>query len=89
MKSGRPPTDNHNMLLLLVLLTAGYFAGLVWTRRLRRSRGSAAAPAAGLPQADRPPASAVGWPPQGSRFERYVDEGVAALDAYLEDGYAA
>jgi len=35
-----------------------------------------------LPADDLPPTSAVGWPPEGSRFTEDVDEGFAALDAY-------
>jgi hypothetical protein len=82
------------MLVLLTLLTAGYFATVVWivrgTRQARRD-GRAAAQAAGgdLPVDDRPPASAVGWPPGGRQFTSYVDEGFRALDAYLSEGYAA
>jgi hypothetical protein len=33
--------------------------------------------------------SAVGWPPGGARFTAYVDDGFAALDAYLQEGFAA
>ncbi|MGZ4591161.1 MAG: hypothetical protein ACXV4A_06230 [Actinomycetes bacterium] len=76
------------MLLLLTVLTAGYFAGVLWVRWSRR-RLIAPLPLPALPAEDRPPASAVGWPPEGSRFTRYVDEGFAALDAYLEEGFAA
>ena len=36
-----------------------------------------------LPDEDQAPASAVGWPPEGTRLPAYVDEGFAALDAYL------
>ena len=82
------------MLVLLTLLTAGYFATVVWiVRGKRRARldVEAAEQLAGddLPEDDRPPASAVGWPPGGRQFTTYVDEGFRALDAYLSDGYAA
>jgi hypothetical protein len=89
LKSGHKAAENQSMLFLLALLTAGYFAGVVWLCRNRRAVEKPAALPIELPQDDRPPASAVGWPPQGTRFEQYVDEGVAALDAYLADGYAA
>ena len=52
-------------------------------------RGAASAPVAVLPADDQPPASAIGWPPVGTGFTSYVDEGFAALDAYLSEGYAA
>ena len=82
------------MLVLLTLLTAGYFATVVWIvrgKRQARRDGRAAEQVAGgdLPVDDRPPASAVGWPPGGRQFTSYVDEGFRALDAYLSEGYAA
>ena len=82
------------MLVLLTLLTAGYFATVVWIVRGKahaRRDGLAAEQIAGgdLPVDDRPPASAVGWPPGGRQFTSYVDEGFRALDAYLSEGYAA
>jgi hypothetical protein len=82
------------MLVLLTLLTAGYFATVVWIvrgKRQARRDGQAAEQVAGgdLPVDDRPPASAVGWPPGGRQFTSYVDEGFRALDAYLSEGYAA
>ncbi len=83
------------MLVLLTLLTAGYFATVVWIvrgkRQARRDGLAAAGQVAGgdLPVDDRPPASAVGWPPGGRQFTSYVDEGFQALDAYLSEGYAA
>jgi hypothetical protein len=76
------------MLILLTVLTAGYFAGVLWVLRTQRRQLPPMVPVA-LPDEDLPPASAVGWPPQGPRFTRYVDEGFAALDAYLEEGFAA
>jgi hypothetical protein len=83
------------MLVLLTLLTAGYFATVVWIVRGKRRAGldgrAAAEATAGsdLPVDDRPPSSAVGWPPGGRQFTSYVDEGFRALDAYLSEGYAA
>ena len=82
------------MLVLLTLLTAGYFATVVWIvrgKRQARRDGRAAEQVAGgdLHVDDRPPASAVGWPPGGRQFTSYVDEGFRALDAYLSEGYAA
>jgi hypothetical protein len=80
------------MVLLLTFLTAAYVCVVVWVRRARRR--AATPPVQGpamaqLPAEDRPPASAVGWPPGGSGFTTYVDEGFAALDAYLQEGFAA
>ncbi len=76
------------MLFVLTVLTAGYFAGVFWVRReMGRQRP---VPASGtLPEADRPPASAVGWPPEGGQFSTYLDDGVATLHAYLEEGSSA
>ena len=70
------------MLVLSVLLTVSYFAAVVWfLRSKRRAARATAAPC--LPDDDQPPASAVGWPPEGARLTAYVDEGFSALDAYL------
>lgn len=69
------------MPVLLALLTTSYFAVVVWVLRSKRRYVAAAAPC--LPDDDQPPVSAVGWPPEGARFAEYVDEGFAALDAYL------
>jgi hypothetical protein len=80
------------MLLALALLTTAYFAVVAWLWRSRKSAGVTrvvVAEAAVLPADDLPPATAVGWPPGGSGFTSYVDEGFAALDAYLSEGYAA
>jgi hypothetical protein len=78
------------MLILLTLLTAGYFAAVLWVRRGTRQRAAAAAGAVvvELPADDQPPTSAVGWPPGGSQFTAYVDQGFQALDAYLAEGFA-
>jgi hypothetical protein len=80
------------MLILLTLLTAGYFAAVIWVRRGARQRAAAAAVAVvqlvALPTDDQPPTSAVGWPPGGSQFTAYVDQGFQALDAYLAEGFA-
>jgi hypothetical protein len=82
------------MLVLLTLLTVGYFALVVRVvRGKRRNRvqlgGETGEVLAALPDDDQPPSSAVGWPPLGRQFTSYVDEGFAALDAYLSEGYAA
>jgi len=42
-----------------------------------------------LPAEDQPPAAAVGWPPGGSRLPAYLDDGFAALDAYLSEDHRA
>jgi hypothetical protein len=79
------------MLILLTLLTASYFAAVVWVRRGTRRRQPAveAVEPVALPADDQPPSSAVGWPPGGSQFTAYVDQGFRALDAYLAEGFAA
>ena len=80
------------MLFPLALLTAAYFAAVVWWRRSgSRVRGPARAraPVADLPVEDQPPPTAVGWPPGGTGFTSYVDEGFAAIDAWLSEGHAA
>jgi hypothetical protein len=69
------------MLVLLALLTMSYFAAVVWILRSKRRAALVVAPS--LPDDDQAPASAIGWPPEGTRFTPYVDEGFAALDAYL------
>jgi hypothetical protein len=81
----------ESMLFLLMVVTVGYFAGLY---ALRRKRTSSATPAAAvtppaLPAEDQPPAAAVGWPPGGARLPAYLDEGFAALDAYLSEDHPA
>lgn len=76
------------MLFLLTVLTVAYFAFVIWVRRSLRRPAELAVPVP-LPEPDRPPPAAVGWPPEGTRFTMYVDEGFAALDAYLEEGSAA
>jgi hypothetical protein len=68
-------------MLVLVLMTASYFSVVLWVLQTKRRRASIVAPC--LPDDDQPPASAVGWPPEGTRFTQYVDEGFSALDAYL------
>ncbi len=75
-------------MVLLSLLTVAFFVAVV---RLGRARRALAATLAGLPLLpadDRPPETAVGWPPEGAAFSAYVDEGFAALDAYLSEGFA-
>lgn len=92
VRSWGPPADVGGMLFLLTLLTAGYFTAvaMVW-RGSRRAGGAAAARhvLAALPAEDQPPPSAVGWPPAGDGFTPYVEEGIAALDAYRSQGHAA
>jgi hypothetical protein len=83
--------DENEMLILLTLLTAGYFAGVVWLRREARqesARRASVTDLTGLPEEDRPPLGAVGWPPGGTALGGYIDGGLAALDAYLSEGSA-
>jgi hypothetical protein len=74
------------MLLLQTLLTVAYVAvvGRVWQLKRRGAGG----PAPALPVADQAPETAVGLPPSGDEFGSYVDEGIAALDDYLSEGFA-
>ena len=74
------------MLLLQTLLTVAYVAvvGRVWL--LKRRGALAGVPA--LPIADQAPETAVGLPPAGEEFVTYVDDGMAALDDYLSEGFA-
>lgn len=69
------------MLVLLALLTVSYFVAVLWFLRTKRRAVGTVAPC--LPDEDQAPASAVGWPPEGTRLTAYVDEGFSALDAYL------
>ena len=77
------------MLVLLTLLTAGYFAVVIWLRRETRIQQAALSALGNLPAEDQPPASAVGWPPGGSQLEAYLEDGFRALDAFLAEGFAA
>jgi hypothetical protein len=81
LQSRHLSADKGYMLVLLTLLTLSYFAAVVWIMRSKRRVARTLAPI--LPDDDQPPASAVGWPPEGTRLPAYVDEGFAALDAYL------
>ena len=78
-----------SMLILLALVTVGFVAEVLWVRRTRKRRrvDSAVTEPTQLPTDDQPPASAVGWPPapDGAAFTTYVDDGFAALDAYLSE----
>jgi hypothetical protein len=76
------------MLILLALVSVGLVAEVLWVRRaLRRRRGVVAVEPVQRPAEDQPPSSAVGWPPApgGAAFTTYVDDGFAALDAYLSE----
>ena len=77
----------ESMLLVQTLLTVAYLVlvGRVWSVS---RHGRRPLPPASLAAADLAPESAVGWPPLGEDFEPYVDEGIAALDAYLSEGFA-
>lgn len=78
------------MLYLVGFLCAAYVV-VVAVRRVTRAvrrADSALVELLGLPDEDQPPATAVGWPPDGARYTPYVDEGFAALDAYLSEGSA-
>jgi hypothetical protein len=68
------------MLFIVFLLTVSYVVVVV--RVLRSKRRRAVVVVRCLHEDDRPPASAVGWPPEGARFDEYVEDGFAALDAY-------
>lgn len=76
------------MVILLTVLTATYAVVVVRVcRARRRARLLDRALLAGeVPAADRPPSSAVGWPPTGAAFTGYVEQGIAALDGYLSEG---
>ena len=75
------------MLLVQTLFTLAYLALVARVWAVARRTEDAARPES-LPAADLAPESAVGWPPTGEEFESYVDEGIAALDAYLSEGFA-
>lgn len=79
------------MLVVLTLLTAAYLAVLVrvWRARRRPAGGLTDQALQGLASEDQPPAGAVGWPPLGEGFARYVEGGLAALDAYLSEDHTA
>jgi hypothetical protein len=91
LKVRHPPADGYDVLFPLAVLTVAYFAAVIWLRRTRRGVAAAGAePAvADLPVEDQPPPTAVGWPPGGSGFASYVDDGFAAIDAWLSEGHAA
>ncbi len=78
-----------SMLILLALLSVGFVAEVLWVRRARKRRraGAEATEPSQVPLDDQPPSSAVGWPPApgGAAFTTYVDDGFAALDAYLSE----
>jgi hypothetical protein len=80
------------VLLLQATITVAYLAvaGRAWS--VSRRRRALASPLAGagpaLPMADQAPDTAVGWPPEGSDFHGYVEDGLAAVDAYLSDSSA-
>jgi hypothetical protein len=77
------------MLIVLTLLTVGYGVALVWVLRLKPRRRAAATGELTLPIADQPPATAVGWPPQGSQFSAYVEDGLSEVDAFLADRFTS
>jgi hypothetical protein len=92
VKVRRGPADGEDVLFPLALLTAAYFAAVVWVRRSSRrieAGPGTEPPVADLPVEDQPPPTAVGWPPGGSSFASYVDDGFAAMDAWLSEGHAA
>jgi hypothetical protein len=91
LKVGPKTVDALSMLIALTLLTVGFVAVVAWLLHGRKGRlaPSVAAVPPMLPADDLPPASAIGWPPGGKQFTSYVDNGFAALDAYLSEGYAA
>ena len=79
------------MVLALSALCAAYIGVVIVVRRSARARRAVAAQLAELPplpDEDLPPPTAVGWPPDGDRLPAYVEEGFAALDVYLSEGFA-
>ena len=91
VKVGHQSADGKDVLFLLALLTAAYFSAVIWLRGRRRDAAGAGAekPVGDLPVEDRPPPTAVGWPPGGRSFASYVDDGFAAIDAWLSEGHTA
>lgn len=77
-------------LFLLVVLSTAYVLVVVYLLRAKKAaRGAkAVVELVPLPADDRPPAAATGWPPMGSGLTPYVDEGFAAIDAFLSEGSA-
>ena len=82
------------VLLLQAAITVAYlvvFGRACAVARRRRSVGALMriAPYV-LPAADRPPAGAVGWPPEApAALAAYVESGLAAVDAYLAERFAS
>jgi hypothetical protein len=78
------------VLLLQATITVAYLAvvGRAWSVS-RRRRALCDPLAYALPMADQAPETAVGWPPEGSDFHGYVEDGIAAVDAYLSDSSAS
>jgi hypothetical protein len=81
VKNWRQRADKLNMLVLLALSTISYFTAVLWF--VKTKRRAPVTVALCLPDDDQPPATAVGWPPDGDRFTEYVDQGHSALHAYL------
>jgi hypothetical protein len=77
------------VLLLQATITVAYLTvvGRAWLlARHRKNRGFDDLLAGDRHAADLPPAAAVGWPPEGTLFQAYVDEGLGAMDTYLSEG---
>ncbi len=90
LKEPGETVEKTDMLFLLLLLTAGYFVGVYRLRgakRLTSTSPAAAVSRPALPVDDLPPATAVGWPPAGERLSTYLDEGFAAIDAFLSEDH--
>jgi len=84
VKNRGQPADKLNMLVLLALSTVSYFTVALWFVMTKWRKALTVAPVAPcLPDDDQPPATAIGWPPDGPQFAEYVDQGHSALHAYL------
>jgi hypothetical protein len=78
-------------LMLLSLMSAGYFLGTVWLHSappLVTEAPNAAMTSPLLPEDDQPPAGDLGWPADGSALQSYLDDGYAALDTYLSEDHS-
>jgi hypothetical protein len=82
--------DMCMVLLIQAAITVAYLTvvGRAWMLARRRRKQGFEALLVGRHVADLPPAAAVGWPPEGTLFNAYVEEGLDAMGAYLSEGAA-